>query len=99
MKLGEQLKQHRTNLGLSIREMSQMIGITPTWLSRLENHHENTMSDDTARRVAYVLGIDAREIFRALGRFPKDTMQILAQNKELFHQTWTETERGKEVGF
>lgn len=98
MNLGEELKKHRMDLGLTLREMAKIVGVTATWLSRLENEYEKSMSDRTAQRVAAIFGLDKRELFRTLGRFPKDTMALIANDKDLYHQIWeqteTETERG-----
>jgi len=88
MNLGEELKRHRSDLGLTLREMAKIVGVTPTWLSRLENEYEKSMSDSTAQRVADVFGLDKRELFRALGRFPKDTMTSIADNRDLYHRIW-----------
>lgn len=98
MNLGEQLKKHRKDLGLTLREMAKVVGVTPTWLSRLENEYEKSMSDSTALRVASVFGFDERELFRSLGRFPKNTMTSIASNKDLYHRIWEtiEVERIKD---
>jgi transcriptional regulator with XRE-family HTH domain len=93
MNLGDQLKKHRNDRGLTLREMALIVGVTATWLSRLENHYENTMSDETAHRVAEIFHLDRRELFRALGRFPKDTMAFMAENKALYDHIWETTEK------
>jgi class 3 adenylate cyclase len=62
---GEQLRDHRTLVGLSIEELSQAVGITPTALREIEGGTRSAPSDKIAKELADLLKVtgDQREMF------------------------------------
>jgi class 3 adenylate cyclase len=62
---GEQLRDHRTLVGLSIEEVSQAVGITPTALREIEGGTRSAPSVKIAKQLAELLQVtgDQREMF------------------------------------
>lgn len=94
MTLGEKLKEYRRECNLTIREMAKKFEFTPTWLSRLENDRTTAISEKTAHRIAEVLGIPSKEVFRVFCRLPKDRMKRLSENQDLYDKVWEATAKG-----
>jgi class 3 adenylate cyclase len=64
-RFGEQLRDHRTLVGLSIEEVSQGVGITPTALREIEGGTRTAPSEKIAKELANLLKLtgDQRDMF------------------------------------
>ena len=60
--LGERIKRLRKNRGLTQEQLSEMIGITPRNLSRIEVG-ESFVSADTLDKIIEALSVTAEELF------------------------------------
>ena len=61
-----------SNTGLTLREAARQIGISPTYLSRMENGKEGLPSDYVLSNMATVYGIDEERLFVMAGRIPPE---------------------------
>ena len=65
-KFGKRLKELRKAKNISLRKMAGMLGITPAYLSRIENGHEHPPSAKYIKLIAGILGIDENQLFELL---------------------------------
>lgn len=63
LKLGKKLQMYRTAKGFSIRELSKMIGITPSMLSQIE-HEQVNPSINTLKTIAEALSVPLYRFFQ-----------------------------------
>ena len=78
---GETIKQWRLDLRLGLRESSKQIGISATYLSRLENNKENPPQADKLIQIAKVYGKTDDEIFSLADRVPPDIEETYKKNE------------------
>ena len=79
--LGRHVRERRTAKGLSLRNLAKRIGISPTYLSHVEQG--KVESPPTARRVremAVALGENPDEMIVLAGRVPEDLPEIIREN-------------------
>ena len=60
---GERLKKLRKEKDISLRQMAKILGITPPYLSRIENGHEHPPKAEHISKMAEILGIDESVLF------------------------------------
>ncbi len=79
---GETIKQWRLDLRLGLRESAKRIGISATYLSRLENNKENSPQADKLLQIAKVYDKDKDEIFSLVDhRVHPDIEETYKKNK------------------
>ena len=78
---GETIKKWRLDLRLGLRESSKQIGISATYLSRLENNKENPPQADKLIQIAKVYDKTEDEIFSLADRVPPDIEETYKKNK------------------
>ena len=78
---GETIKQWRLNLRLGLRESSKEIGISATYLSRLENNKENPPQADKLVKIARIYRKTEDEIFSLADRVPPDIEETYKKNE------------------
>ena len=78
---GETIKQWRLDLRLGLRESAKRIGISATYLSRLENNKENPPQADKLVQIAKVYDKEEDEIFSLADRVPPDIEETYKKNK------------------
>lgn len=78
---GETIKQWRLDLHLGLRESAKKIGISATYLSRLENNKENPPQADKLVQIANVYGKTENQIFSLADRVPPDIEETYKKNK------------------
>ena len=76
--LGDRLKRVRTERGLGLRETAGKIGISATFLSRVEtNAEQSAPSEDVLRKLAKVLDDDFDALMQLADRVPKDVAAVI----------------------
>ena len=60
-RLGATIREARHRTGMTLREVADHVGIDFTYLSKIENGHEVSVSEPTIRRLADALGL-AKEV-------------------------------------
>lgn len=88
-KAGAKLRQKRKHLGLSMRAISELVGISENRISELERGFEKVPSDDLLYKVAEVYKVDELELFKAYGKIPKGLNSLVDEfsRNEDFKQT------------
>ena len=76
MDFGEILRQLRTGKGVSIKRLAPDLGVTYTYLSKLENS-EAGPSEKFVARVAEYFNYDRDELLLSAGKVPQEIMEIL----------------------
>lgn len=83
-KLGDRLKRMREQRGLGLRETANLVGISATYLSRIENNKEpSPPSEEKIRRLADELGEDFDELMRLADRLPSDVTEIIKMDDDM----------------
>lgn len=65
--LSEVLRHERERRGLTVRQLADAAGLVPSTVSRIETGFISTPRPDHLQRIARVLGIDAEELYAAVG--------------------------------
>jgi transcriptional regulator with XRE-family HTH domain len=75
---GKWLRQRRKEKNLGLREAAVKVGVSATFLSRIENGNESAMpSEKVIRELAKVLDYDFDTIMQLAGRVPEDIAQLI----------------------
>lgn len=76
--LGDRIKRIRTERGLGLRETAGKIGISATFLSRVETNVEKAgPSEEVLKKLAKVLGDDIDLLMQLAQRVPKDVAAVI----------------------
>lgn len=78
---GEVLRQLRTKTGLGIKSLAPELGVTYSYLSKLENN-EVGPSEKMVDRVARHFRYDRNRLLLAAGKVPQDIIEILRNNPD-----------------
>lgn len=63
MKNLNKIKKIRNELGLSVYKIADQVGVTPSYISNLENGHRVNPSREVMEKVSIALGQTVSEIF------------------------------------
>ncbi|MBI4303543.1 MAG: helix-turn-helix domain-containing protein [Chloroflexi bacterium] len=80
---GARLRELRKLTGLSQRELAQKVGVSFTYLSKLENGTMPPPSDRIMFSLAEALGADKDELMTLAGRIPPDILELLKDKETL----------------
>lgn len=72
------------NPDYGVRRFSYKVGISPTYLSRMETGKADPPSEKIIDRIAHELGEDPNVLFTLAGKIPPHLVQILLQHPGLF---------------
>lgn len=70
--LGGYLRRHRESCGFGLRELAGLVGISPTYLSRIETGRELSPSETALKGLAAQLGLEADFLCWLAQRMPSD---------------------------
>jgi transcriptional regulator with XRE-family HTH domain len=79
---GRYLRDRRQGAGLSQRQLAGRLGIDFTYLSKLENGHEEPPSHDTLLRLATELGVPASHMLARAGKVPAELRKRASEDPE-----------------
>lgn len=74
--LGDRLKRTRSSRGLGLRGTANLVGVSPTYLSRVENNLE-APTEEKIQKLAEVLGDNFDELMRLAGKVPTDVAEVI----------------------
>lgn len=60
--VGRNIRRERKRQGISLRVFAQMIGLSYTYISRIE-HARQSITIDSLDKIAHGLGVDIAELF------------------------------------
>lgn len=81
MEFGRILRQLRSSVGLGIKKLAPEIGVSYTYLSKLENG-EVKPSEELVGRVAHYFSQDKDILLLSAGKVPQDIVEILRNNPD-----------------
>ena len=64
----------------SLREFAKKVGLSPAYLSRIENEKEPPPSEVVVERLAEALGTDKYELFSYAGKVPTEFLETFKKN-------------------
>ncbi len=64
----------------SLREFAKKVGLSPAYLSRIENEKEPPPSEGVVERLAEALGTDKYELFSYAGKVPTEFFETFKKN-------------------
>jgi transcriptional regulator with XRE-family HTH domain len=76
-KFGALVRREREAKELGLREMAKMIGVSPTYLSKVERDEFPPPAEDRVKEIAKVIGYDADELLALAGRVASDVSDII----------------------
>ena len=76
-KFGAFIRREREVKEIGLREMAKKIGVSPTYLSKVERDEFAPPAEDKVRKIAGVLGLDADELLALAGRVASDLTDII----------------------
>jgi transcriptional regulator with XRE-family HTH domain len=82
-KFGSFLRERRTAKGYSLRRFAELLGLSPTYLSHVEQGKvDSPPTSDRVRRMAELLGESPDELIAMAGRVPDDLPKIIQSQPE-----------------
>lgn len=74
---GQALREMRLAKKLSLRKFAELVGISPTYLSQVEQENVDPPTAERVQRMAELLGENADELISLAGRVPEDVPGII----------------------
>ena len=76
-RFGALVRREREAKEIGLREMAKMIGVSPTYLSKVERDEFPPPAEDRVKQIAKVIGYDADELLALAGRVASDLSDII----------------------
>ena len=76
-KFGAFIRRKREAKGLGLREMAKMIGVSPTYLSKVERDEFAPPAENKVRAIAKIIECDADDLLARAGRVSSDITDII----------------------
>jgi HTH-type transcriptional regulator, competence development regulator len=77
---GALVRQEREAKEIGLREMAKMIGVSPTYLSKVERGDFPPPAEDKVKKIARIIGRDPDELLALAGRVASDVTDIIRQH-------------------
>lgn len=74
---GATVRHERERLEIGLRQMAKIIGVSPTYLSKLERDHFAPPAEDKVKKIAEIIGRDPDELLALAGRVASDLKEII----------------------
>ena len=76
-KFGAFVRREREAKEIGLREMAKMIGVSPTYLSKVERDEFPPPVEDKVKAIAKIINCDADELLARAGRVSSDLSDII----------------------
>jgi transcriptional regulator with XRE-family HTH domain len=76
-KFGEFVRRKRVDKEIGLREMAKMIGVSPTYLSKVERDEFLPPAEDKVKAIAKIIACDVDELLARAGRVSSDISDII----------------------
>jgi transcriptional regulator with XRE-family HTH domain len=76
-KFGALVRREREAREIGLREMAKMIGVSPTYMSKVERDEFPPPAEDKVRKIAEIIGRDPDELLALAGRVSSDLSDII----------------------
>jgi transcriptional regulator with XRE-family HTH domain len=77
---GHRLRAKRLEKHYSLRKFAELVGVSPTYLSQVEQCNVMPPTADRVKRMAELLGQNADEWIALAGRVPEDLVKIVQES-------------------
>jgi HTH-type transcriptional regulator, competence development regulator len=68
----------------SVRQVAQRMGVQPSYLSKVERDEVSPPSEETTRKLAHELGMDADVLLALAGKVSSDLQDVIRKRPALF---------------
>ena len=79
-KFGAFVRRHREAKEIGLREMAKMIGVSPTYLSKVERDEFPPPAEDKVRAIAKIIGCDVDDLLARAGKVSSDISDIIKRH-------------------
>jgi transcriptional regulator with XRE-family HTH domain len=76
---GALVRRERVAKEIGLREMAKKIGVSPTYLSKVERDEFRPPAEDKVRKIAEIIAYDADVLLALAGRVASDLTDIIRQ--------------------
>jgi len=76
-KFGAFVRREREAREIGLREMAKKIGVSPTYLSKVERDEFTPPTEEKVRAIAQIIECDPDELLALAGRMPADLVDII----------------------
>jgi transcriptional regulator with XRE-family HTH domain len=80
LKFGAFVRREREAREIGLREMAKRIGVSPTYLSKVERDEFTPPTEDKVRAIARIIERDPDELLALAGRMPSDLADIIKRH-------------------
>src|SRR3954469_21038113 len=77
---GAVVRREREAREIALREMAKKIGVSPTYLSKIERDEFDPPAEDKVRKIAEIIGRDPDELLALAGRGASDVTNIIRKH-------------------
>ena len=78
-RFGALIRREREAKEIGLREMAKKVGMSPTYLSKVERDEFPPPAEDKVSKIASILGLDLDELLALAGRVASDLTDIIRQ--------------------
>ncbi|MEI8275345.1 MAG: helix-turn-helix transcriptional regulator [Hyphomicrobiales bacterium] len=79
-KFGAFIRREREAKEFGLREMAKMIGVSPTYLSKVERDEFPPPVEDKVKAIAKIIGCDTDDLLARAGRVSTDISEIIKRH-------------------
>jgi transcriptional regulator with XRE-family HTH domain len=79
-KFGAFIRREREAKEIGLREMAKLIGVSPTYLSKVERDEFSPPAEDKVKAIAQIIKCDADDLLARAGRVSSDISDIIKRN-------------------
>ena len=79
-RFGAFIRRHRETKDIGLREMAKMIGVSPTYLSKVERDEFPPPAEIKVKAIAEIIECDADDLLARAGRVSSDISDIIKRN-------------------
>jgi transcriptional regulator with XRE-family HTH domain len=79
-KFGAFIRRKREAKEIGLREMAKMIGVSPTYLSKVERDEFAPPAEDKVKAIAQIISCDVDELLARAGRVASDLSDIIKRH-------------------
>jgi len=82
-KFGAFIRREREAKEIGLRVMAKMIGVRPTYLSKVERDEFPSPAEDKVTAIAHILGCDSDDLLARAGRVPSEVTEAIKRRPVL----------------
>lgn len=79
-KFGKFVRREREARGIGLREMARKIGVSPTYMSKVERDEFSPPAEDKVKAISEILELDADELLALAGKVSSDLTRIIREH-------------------